>query len=467
MRILHTSDWHLGKRLNQFSRIEEQRQVLNEIAGIADEQAADLIVITGDLFDSFVPPVEAQELFYATLKRLSLNGRRPVVAIAGNHDSADTIQAPDPLARLHGIVLAGYPNLQLPGFTTDGNVRIEFPRMGLLRLLFPDSEMPPVHIIATPYANERRFYQVFKDLEKPDGADQDVIQQLTLFWKSAAESHFGSDSVNILLGHMFCISGGSDGGSGYGSSGGGDADTMPKLMEPEDEKPILYPGGLPPVPAAAFPAGTQYAALGHLHRKQQVKHDPFPVCYPGSPLAYSKSESEQKKYVFCVDLEPGREALVHEIELQSGRSILRPRVRGVEHALDWLKKNQEPFVEMTIELDTYLSSKDRKRLYESHPRLLTLIPELDSVVQEKEKGAQIDITRPIQELFGAYFEAKYGGSPPPEDLVELFKEVLAGQVEPGEESGLEEGRNTEEQDAGENGGARGNGAAGAGGEAGP
>jgi len=440
MRILHTSDWHLGKRLNQFSRIEEQRQVLDEIVGIADAQAADLIVITGDLFDSFVPSIEAQELFYAALKRLSLNGRRPVIAIAGNHDSADTIQAPDPLARLHGIVLVGYPNLQLPGFTTDGNVRIEFPCSGLLRLIFPDNEMPPVHIIATPYANERRFYQVFKDLERPDGTDQDVIQQLTLFWKHAAESHFRGDSINILLGHMFCISGGSDGDD--------DTDKVPELLEPEDEKPILYPGGLPPVPAAAFPAGTQYAALGHLHRKQRIKHDPFPVCYPGSPLAYSKSEAEQKKYVFCVDLEPGREALVREIELQSGRSILRPQVRGVENALDWLKKNQEPFVEMTIELDTYLSSKDRKRLYESHSRLLTLVPELASVVQEKEDGAQIDITRPIQELFGAYFEAKHGGSPPPEDLVELFNEVLAGQVETGEEKGHEESRDTEEQAAG-------------------
>ncbi|MDY7027361.1 MAG: exonuclease subunit SbcD [Spirochaetota bacterium] len=451
MRILHTSDWHLGKRLNQFSRIEEQRQVLDEIVEIADRQTVDLVVITGDLFDSFVPPVEAQELFYATLKRLSLNGRRPVIAIAGNHDSADTIQAPDPLARLHGIVLAGYPNLQLPGFTTDGNVRIEFPHRGLLRLIFPDDETPPVHIIVTPYANERRFFQIFRDLEKPDGADQDVVQQLTLFWKRAAESHFSSGSVNILLGHMFCISSGSDGDEN-------DTQTS-ELIEPEDEKPILYPGGLPPVPAGCFPAGTQYAALGHLHRKQRVMHDPFPVWYPGSPLAYSKSEAEQKKYVLCVDLEPGTEAIVHEVELRSGRSILRPRVRGVENALDWLKKNQEPFVEMTIELDTYLSSKDRRRLYEAHPRLLTLVPELASVVQEEE-GAHIDINRPIQELFGAYFAAKYGGSSPPRDLVGLFNEVLAGQeegedaeeAEPGREpEPEEEGLGAEEKDGGLNG----------------
>ncbi len=441
MRILHTSDWHLGKRLNQFSRIEEQRQVLDEIVDIADKQAVDLIVITGDLFDSFVPPVEAQELFYATLKRLSQNGGRPVIAIAGNHDSADTIQAPDPLARLHGIVLAGYPNLQLPGFTTDGNVRIEFPHPGLLEIVFPDHAAAPVRIIATPYANERRFYQVFMDLEKPDAADKDVVQQLTLFWKRAAEAHFSRDSINILLGHMFCINSESDGD--YNDTG----TQTPELFEPEDEKPILYPGGLPAVPAASFPAGTQYAALGHLHRKQWVRETPFPVCYPGSPLAYSKSEAEQKKFIFCIDLEPGAEAIVHEIELQSGRSILRPRVQGMENALDWLREHRESFVEMTIELDTYLSSKDRRRLYEAHPRLLTIIPELDSVVAE-EKGNHIDISRPIGELFSAYFAARYGGSAPPRDVVDLFNEVLAGQEEvlAGELS--EDDRDTEGNDAG-------------------
>ncbi len=87
MRIIHTSDWHLGKWLNNLARIEEQKIVLDEICTLCDEQKADAIIVSGDLYDTFNPPVEAQELLYKTLKRLTNNATRPVIAIAGNHDS--------------------------------------------------------------------------------------------------------------------------------------------------------------------------------------------------------------------------------------------------------------------------------------------------------------------------------------------------------------------------------------------
>ena len=107
MKILHTADWHLGKKLDGFSRLEEQILVMNEIVEIADEQQVDLVLIAGDLFDNFNPSVEAVELFYKTLKRLSNNGKRPVVAISGNHNSPSLIDAPDPIARECGIILIG------------------------------------------------------------------------------------------------------------------------------------------------------------------------------------------------------------------------------------------------------------------------------------------------------------------------------------------------------------------------
>ena len=81
MKILHTADWHLGKKLDRFSRLEEQIEVLEEIIGVADEKAVDLVLIAGDLFDNFNPSVEAIELFYKTLKRLTSHGKRPVIAI--------------------------------------------------------------------------------------------------------------------------------------------------------------------------------------------------------------------------------------------------------------------------------------------------------------------------------------------------------------------------------------------------
>ncbi|MBN2262520.1 MAG: exonuclease subunit SbcD, partial [Prolixibacteraceae bacterium] len=116
MKILHTSDWHLGKRLVNFERIEEQQLFLDELIEIANAQQVDAVLVAGDLFDTFNPPTQAVELFYKKLKQLSNNGLRPIIAIAGNHDSPDRIEAPDPLARECGILFAGYPNSKLAPF---------------------------------------------------------------------------------------------------------------------------------------------------------------------------------------------------------------------------------------------------------------------------------------------------------------------------------------------------------------
>ena len=135
MKILHTADWHLGKKLDNFSRLEEQIQVMEEIIEIADAQQVELVLIAGDLFDTFNPSVEAVELFYKTLKRLAKNGERAVVAIAGNHDSPDRIDAPDPLARECGIILIGHPNVEITPFELDG-FRVNRSDKGFIELLF-------------------------------------------------------------------------------------------------------------------------------------------------------------------------------------------------------------------------------------------------------------------------------------------------------------------------------------------
>jgi len=124
MKILHTADWHLGKKLNDFSRMDEQRQVLEEIVAIADKEAVDVVLVAGDLFDTFNPPNEAIELLYKTVHRLAKNGERAVIAIAGNHDSADRIEAPDPLARECGIIFTGYPDTKIPIFTLDSGLKV-------------------------------------------------------------------------------------------------------------------------------------------------------------------------------------------------------------------------------------------------------------------------------------------------------------------------------------------------------
>ena len=105
MKILHTSDWHIGKRLGRHDRMEEFVDVLAEVEGIADEQQADLVIVSGDVWDRPIPPMDALTLGLQTLLRLA--ARRPVVAVAGNHDSPDFFEALAPLLRPLGVHLIG------------------------------------------------------------------------------------------------------------------------------------------------------------------------------------------------------------------------------------------------------------------------------------------------------------------------------------------------------------------------
>ena len=403
MKLLHTSDWHLGKKLDGFSRMEEQQAVLRELCEIADHEQADAILIAGDLFDTFNPPADAVDLFYKTLKQLARNGRRPVIAIAGNHDSPDRIEAPDPLARACGIIFAGYPNSVIIPFGLDCGLEIIRNYEGFIELQLPDTHVP-LRILLTPYANEYRL----KAFLGTENSEQELRAVLQKRWQSQTSKFCDAKGVNVLLTHLF-----------MGKKG----EELPE--EPEDEKPIVHVGGAQVVYTENIPKQIQYAALGHLHRMHAVSHQPCPVYYSGSPLSYSFAEVDQKKYVLVVDVEPGKPANVKQVELTSGKKLLRKRARGTEEALQWLEENPDALVELTLVTDTFLSALERRKLYAAHKGIVTIIPEVTNAHNIIGFGhKQIDLSRSMEELFSDYFKHEKGQEPNT-DLLNLFTELLA------------------------------------------
>lgn len=408
MRILHTSDWHLGKRLENLSRFDEQRDVLTEICRIADSEKVDVVLIAGDLFDTFNPPAEAVDLFYKTLKRLSSNGKRAVIAIAGNHDSPDRIEAPDPLARECGIIFSGYPNTEISSFELDSGLKVLSSGQGFLELKLPGNDFP-LRILLTPYANEYRLKTAFGK----ENSEEELRNILEESWKKLAEKHCDTNGVNILVSHLFMV---------------GKGEELPE--EPADEKPILHVGGVQAVFTENIPEQIQYTALGHLHRMHNAAKNTTPAYYSGSPLSYSFAEANQKKYVILVDAEPGREVRTREIELKEGKKLLRYRAEGMEEALNWLKNNQNCWVELTMVTETYLTALERKQLAAAHPGIAGIIPEVTKTEggEDIEKSS-IDLTKNIHSLFADYFSYSKGQEPNAE-LMDLFSEVLS-ENEPG------------------------------------
>jgi exonuclease SbcD len=403
MRLLHTSDWHLGKRLENFSRLEEQRAVLNEICEIAELESVDAVIISGDLFDTYNPPTEAVDLFYKTLKRLSDNGKRAVIAIAGNHDSPDRIEAPDPLARECGILFAGFPNSLIKPFSLESGLAVTASEAGFIELQLPNIS-EPLRIIMTPYANELRL-KTFLGHENSEEALREILKNS---WAEKAQKFCNTKGVNILAGHLLMMQ---------------ENGIQPE--EPEDEKPILFIGGAQAIYSNDIPSEIQYVALGHLHRKQTIEKEPCSILYSGSPLAYSFSEANQDKYVILIDANPGKPVNISEILLKKGKSLIRKRFDDIDEAVTWLNNHPEVYVELTIVSDTFLTSEERKRLNEAHDGIVTLIPE---VVHNKsidnESDLQIDLNKNMDELFIDFFHNKKGQNPN-ERIMNLFKEILS------------------------------------------
>jgi len=281
MRLLHTGDWHVGKVLKGVSRLDEHRAVLAELVQLAERERVDVVLVAGDVFESAAPTADAQQLAWATLLALRDTGAH-VVAIAGNHDSAEGFDAVSPVFAAAGITVVGRLRR-----TDAGGVVDVHSRDGVER----------AQVALVPFVSQRGAVRAAQLLEL-DAAEmaqeyaarvQGVVTALT--------SLFAPDTVNVVLAH---------GTLRGGVLGGGERDA-------QTTNDYALSG-------TAFPASASYAALGHLHRVQQLP-GPCPLWYSGSPIAVDFGEQDDVKHVLLVEAAPGRPARVEPRPLQSPRRL--------------------------------------------------------------------------------------------------------------------------------------------------
>lgn len=398
MRILHTADWHLGKKLDNFLRIDEQKAVLTEIITIAEEQNVDLVIVAGDLFDNGNPGNDASELLYKTLKRLARNATVPVIAIAGNHDSPSRVNVADVLARENGIIFIGYPTDEVPVFNLENSFSVVRSAVGFIELNLPKFDYP-VRILHTAYANEMRLKECFSENKQLS-----LQETLAAKWMLLCNEYCLDNGVNLLTTHLYMAKRGSV-----------------LEDEPDGERPLMI-GNADVVYSDTIPSEIQYVALGHLHRYHDVGSNQ-PAIYSGSPLAYSFSEAGQQKYVSIIDIEPNKVPEIQQIKLESGRQLVRKSFETVDDAVFWLEQNPNTLVELTLVIDEYLKSDDRKHILQSHDGIIHLIPKVknDKILINSQK--QINLNQDMEQLFVDYFKSKNSGQSPNDEILALFKEI--------------------------------------------
>ena len=298
MRILHTSDWHVGRGIRGRSRAQEHRDVLVEIADIAAREQVDVVLVAGDQFDTAAPSPKSEAIVYRALLDLEATGAQ-VVVLAGNHDNPRRWGAVKPLFEQRGFHLVD--QLRRPD---DG---------GVLELTAAAGET--ARIAAIPWLSQRDVVKS-RQLMQLDAGTQaamygDWVRQII----HRLSAGFTSDTVNVITGHL-TVAGGAPPRGGAG----------------ERAAHLIFDYLVSP---AAFPPSAQYVALGHLHRPHRLESPCANVWYSGSPLMLDFGEAESDhKSVMVVEVAPGAPAEVHEVALTAGVPLrtLRGTVEQVEAA---------------------------------------------------------------------------------------------------------------------------------------
>ncbi len=394
MKILHTADWHLGKVFEQsqinFSLINEQKRILEKITKIADDEKIDIVVIAGDIFDSYNPPNEARALFHETILELSKHGERPVIVISGNHDSPEGLASIKPFTEKFGIFIHHLPREEKK------TVRFSFTSFSAeqqgnwLHIELKSGES--VNFYLLPFVSETRLNEAFHGDHLFDKtlSYNDKIQSLI-----SSPPPFSGDH-SILVSHIF-VDRGLPGGS---------------------EKTLIL-GSSYTFETSRIPDSYSLVLLGHLHRAQQIEHRIF---YSGSifPMNVREIENSPSKYVSVFDMHP--EGFDMDlIEILPENYVDLKKFETLEKALEHPIPEGLIFIEIEKPLTDQITFSEVVKKFKG--KLLGITfgnPE----ELEDEYYTRIDPSKlSDRELFVEFYR-KQTGTEPEEELIRIFLEIM-------------------------------------------
>lgn len=343
MRILHTSDWHLGQRLVNLERTEEHQHFLDWLITTIEQEKVEVLLMAGDVFDSGAPSNTALKQYYNFLTKVCATCCRHIIITGGNHDSVSTLNAPKELLDCFNIKVIG-------GATPD-------PLDELIELRNKQGDFELV-VCAVPFLRDRDV-RLSVPGESGEEREARIKQGIAAHYQAFVPylQPYKEKQIPVLaMGHLFAA--------------GGTAS--------ESEKEI-HIGNLGQIGADQFPKEFDYVALGHLHRPQKVNNTGH-IRYSGSPIPLSFSEVSDKKVVFILDFEKNRLAELREIEIPCARKLVRfkgplEKVKQQLAVYDNSTYTLTAWAEIQLELDAPLPN-----LHQQLEEVLALKPELQVLI---------------------------------------------------------------------------------------
>ena len=381
MRILHTSDWHIGHRLYEQPRIEEHHQFLDWLLAKIKEKEVDVLLVAGDIFDTALPSSEATDLYYRFLFQLYDETSAHAVITAGNHDSPMNLAAPQEflrMGRIHVLGLASEP----------AECVVTLP-----------SENPSVAIAAVPYLSESELSHISFETE-PERSER-YRERLRELYRRCVE-YMPSGLPKILMGHLF-VHGGQVG----------------------DSERNIQIGGATAMRISDFPHDVTYVALGHLHRPHAISGTSYPVQYSGSPLPLRFNEASYRKKVYLLDIPTSGDVGVEEIEIPIFKELHTvtgdiEEIRLTAVSSEW----NEGYIQVHLKLDrpeVGISDQIREMFHQHGGEVLSI--EVELAAQTDRQEIPIEEMHQPTEIFERFYTERFD-APPDELMMLTFNELL-------------------------------------------
>lgn len=383
MKILHTADWHIGQRLHERQRKDEHERFLEWLLETIQAHQVELLLVSGDIFDTALPSSESTNLYYRFLYRLFSETDAYTVITAGNHDSPRHLEAPREFLEMGRIYVVG---------TADEPTKcvVTLPR-----------ENPRVAVAAVPFLSESDLRHLSYETEVD--RNERYRERFKTFYADCV-ANIPAELPKILMGHLF-VQGGQVG----------------------DSERNVQIGGATATHASDFPKDVSYVALGHLHRPQTIKGTDYPVRYSGSPIPLRFNETGYRKAVYLLELsDDGVLTRDAEIEIPIFKELCT--VEGDEASVlsdamagEWDGK----YIQVKLKLTAPrvgISDEIRQAFGNRGGEVLSV--ELEP--PEAKEGPKIsveDMKRP-EEIFEQFHRTKFDDEPPDEILRQTFNELV-------------------------------------------
>ena len=399
MKIIHTSDWHIGKMVNEYSMIEDQKYILNKLMDLIDEEKPDALIIAGDMYDRSIPPVEGVELLNEVLSKFITEKGIKVLAISGNHDSGERVSFGEEILEKQGLYISGRDlELYKKVVIKDGDSNVNF--------------------YLVPYKDPSVVKKILdnKEIRNHNDAMKSIINLI--------KEKMNKKERNILIAHgyvtMYRDEAKENETNKYEAA---------HLQTSESERPLSI-GGTDLIDCNIF-NDFDYVALGHLHGRQKIGREE--VRYSGSLLKYSFSEINQKKGVTIFEIDENKNVKINLKEIKPLRDlrIIKGKIDDLIEEGRNLKEGKDDYIQAVL-LDEGELLNPIEKLRAVYKNVMLITRENKRNYDENNTSAKKGYkSKTEKELFKEFYEALGNGEfteAKDEVINKIINEVLKKEV---------------------------------------